>query len=122
MKKLKLLLIALCASLTLTGCEEIVKSTYYMKIGSETSVNFSSNPYVQSVVLSSFKASDGDTYYYFGTEDDAIGWFDQECNTMSQPAFCTDITLLDETWANIELYDLGESRTVKTTKVTFTKE
>ncbi len=121
MKRIKFLLVALFVSLAFISCESTTESTYFMKLGNNTSINFGSNIYIETAVHNHLTNSIGQPINFFGEQGEAIAWFDQECNKMSQPSFVEQIPILDETWAEIELCDMANGNTIKTNKVTFPK-
>lgn len=116
-KNLLMLIVCLCA-ISMTSCEEDTILIYYPSIG-DTSVNYSSNTVLKTLVSNAIKGSDGTVEKFNGTESEAIEWFDSMCSEISDPSFIEGVVVSDETWMELKLIESSSLEAVKTTRITF---
>ncbi len=122
MKRIKKFMLAIAMVMTAaftTGCEEIVKSSYFVTTDG-WSTNARANLYLQQLVNGYINDGTGMPKMFFGEQNDAITWFDTQCDHMESTAFCKDIPLINDGSESVVL-TLESSADVKSRKVTFRK-
>ncbi len=95
-KKLILAIAVIFTTLFTTGCEEIMKNTYFVQ-PTDYSANATANLQLQIAIYAYLNdPSTGLPKTFLGDEDDAIAWFNTQCDYMSSTTFTQNINVLGD--------------------------
>ena len=116
MKKIIFLAVAaIAAMLMVSSCESTEMTTHYIKF-EEGNANFTSNLYLQSKVMNliQYNADHLDNSF-FGTEKDAVNWFNETLDYLASDGFASaepEVPVLESTSATFCLISYGSESSV----------
>lgn len=117
MKKFYIPLLSLLMLLGLSSCDIFVSSTYYIMV-EDYSYNAAINPYLTDAV--EYEIWSGSDYLtFYGTQDEAIEWFEDLCYYMESSTFASGLGVLPDSYAQLGLVDADIDEFVMSREVAF---
>lgn len=121
MKNFKLFLltaVALIAMVGLMSCDEDNGDVYFIHAG-DSSSNYDANIDLQALVNNLIQETANISVMYHGDYDEAVLWFNSQCDTMESESFTSGIAVLDQTTIIMELQNYNTRKVLLTRTVTF---
>lgn len=122
MKSIRLFLLSLVAlsvAFSLTSCNNDDElATYHIEAGNASDA-YTTNSSLQALVTNLITDSDNIAVTYYGTHDNAVAWFNIQCDTMEGETFTSGVEVLDGTEITMELVNSNNGSVADTRVVVF---